>query len=113
MNHCFVQPPQINRHPDDRLNVASGSSVEFTVTATGDGDLAYRWQRNAADLDPPPEGVTGETTNTLHIDNVEKKHEGTYKCMVSNAAGSTPSNCAQLTVCKLLYLVFIIQQHTV
>ena len=92
--------------------MASGSLVEFTVTATGDGDLTYKWQRDAADLDPPP-GVSGETTNTLRIDNVEKKHEGTYTCMVSNAAGPTPSNCAQLTVCKLLYLVFKIQQHTV
>ena len=80
-----------------------GSTVKFIVIATGGGTLTYKWQRDGADLDPLP-GVSGETTDTLQIDNVKKKHEGTYTCIVSNAAGSTLSNTAQLTVCKFLYV---------
>ena len=80
--------------------------MKFPVNATGGGTLTYKWQQNGADLDPPPEGVSGETTNTLQIDNVKKNHEGTYTCIVNNAAGSTPSNPAQQTVCKLLSLYF-------
>ena len=82
--------------------------MRFTVTATGGGELTYKWQRNGADLDPLPEGVLGETTCTLKIDNVQKSHQGGYTCIVSNAAGPTPSNSAQLTVRKCFYLVLII-----
>ena len=83
--------------------MVAGSTVTFTVTTTGGGDLTYKWQQDGADLDPLP-GVSGETTDTLQIDNVKKKHEGAYTCIVSNAAGSTLSNTAQLTVCKFLYV---------
>ena len=85
--------------------------MRFTVTATGGGELTYKWQRNGTDLDPLPEGVSGETTRTLMIDNVEKSHQGNYTCILRNAAGPTPSNPAQLTVRKCFYLVFIIQQY--
>ena len=78
--------------------------MTFIITTTGGGTLTYKWQRDGADLSPPPEGVSGETTDTLQIDNVQKKHEGTYTCIVSNAAGPTPSNPAQLSVRKFLYV---------
>ena len=78
--------------------------MKFTVIATGGGTLTYKWQRDDVDLTPLPEGMSGETTDTLQIDNVKKKHEGTYTCIVNNAAGPTPSNPAQLTVCKFLYV---------
>ena len=106
-----VGPPEIAQHPTPQHDMVPGSTVEFTVTATGGGDLTYKWQRDGADLNPPPERVSGETAATLQIDNVKKKHEGTYKCIVSNGAGPTSSKCAQLTVRKCFYLVFIIQQY--
>ena len=85
--------------------------MRFTITGTGGGELTYKWQQNGADLDPLPEGMSGETTSTLQINNVGKSHQGDYTCIVSNAAGPTPSNPAQLTVRKCFYLVFIIQQY--
>ena len=101
----LVDPPQITQHPTPQLDMVPGSTVKFTVTATGGEDLTYRWQRNGADVDPLSKGVSGKTTNTLQIDNIKKKHEGTYTCIVSNAAGDTPSNPTQLTVRKFLYIV--------
>ena len=82
--------------------------MRFAVTATAGGDLTYKWQRNGADLDPLPEGVSGETTSTLKIDIVMKSHEGAYRCTVRNAAGEITSEPALLTVCKFLCLVFLI-----
>ena len=77
--------------------------MTFTVTATtGAGSLTYQWQRNGTDLDPPPAGVFGATTNTLTIANVQESSEGLYRCVVTNAASSTTSNAAQLTVCEWL-----------
>ena len=106
-----VDPPQITHHPTPQLDVVPGSAAKFTVTATGVGTLMHKWQRNGADLDPLPEGVSGETTSTLQIGNVKKKHKGTYTCIVSNAAGPTPSNSAQLIVRKFLYLTVLIQHY--
>ena len=74
--------------------------MRFTVTATGGGDMTYKWQQDGADLNPLPEGVSGESTDTLQIDNVRKSHEGTYMCIVRNAAGPTSSKRASLTLRK-------------
>ena len=106
-----VVPPQITQQPADQLDVVTGSPVEFTLIATTDfGTLTYQWQRNGTDLDPLPEGVSGETTRTLQLDSVKKSHEGIYRCIVSNELGATSlkhvsnttSNPAQLTVRKCL-----------
>ena len=100
-----VDPPQITQHPIPQLDMVAGSTVKFTFTTTGGRDLTYNWQRNGADLNPLPEGMSGETTDTLQIDNVKRKYEGTCTCIVSNnTAGPTPSNPAQLTVRKFLYV---------
>ena len=105
-----VDPPQITHGPAPQKDVVPGSTVRFTVTATGGGELTYKWQQNGTDLDPLPEVMSGETTRTLQIDNVKKSHQGDYTCIVSNTAGPTASERAQLTVRKCFYLVFIIQQ---
>ena len=90
--------------------------MRFTINAAGGGTLTHKWQKNGADLNPLPEGVSGETTDTLQIENVARSHEGTYTCIVSNEAGPTPSNPAQLTVRKCLIQLFCglpeIQQYS-
>ena len=76
------------------------SQVTFTVAANTDaGTLTYQWQLNGANLAPPPAGVSGATTNTLTINNVQESNTGVYTCVVSNAPKSTTtSNGAQLTL---------------
>ena len=83
--------------------------MTFTVTATTDaGTLTYLWQRNGTNLDPPPVGVSGATTNMLTINNVQKSNTGVYKCVVSNAPSSTTtSNAAQLALREFLYFVCV------
>ena len=79
--------------------------MTFTVAATtGAGSLTYQWQLNGADLTPPPAGVSGATTSTLTIANVQESNEGMYRCVVTNDAGDTNSDTAQLTVCELSYM---------
>ena len=95
-----VDPPQITQHPANLLNVVHGSQVTFTVAANTDaGTLTYQWQLNGANLAPPPAGVSGVTTDTLTINNVQESNTGVYTCVVSNAPKSTTtSNGAQLTL---------------
>ena len=49
--------------------------------------------------------------STLTISSVVKAHEGMYRCVVSNAAGSVTSDPAQLTVCKLFSLCYCISSY--
>ena len=104
-----VDPPQINQHPASPVFL--GSQVAFTVAPINcPVPLAYKWELNDADSSDRGD-VSGTTTNTLTIASVKKSDKGMYKCHVSNTAGATNiSNSAQLTVCKCLFLVFLIHQ---
>ena len=100
-----VDPPDIIQSPSKQLEVDPGSQVVFSVDATTNaGVLMYQWQLNDRDLlHPSPENISGTTTATLTISNIDRRNEGMYRCIVSNDAGRTASNHAQLTVCELLY----------
>ena len=74
--------------------------MTFTVAATtGAEPLRYQWQLDDTNLVSSSE-VSGITTNTLTINNVQENNEGMYRCVVTNDAGDTTSNAAQLTVCE-------------
>jgi hypothetical protein len=84
------EPPIITSQPIDQT-VAAGSSVTFSVTATGSAPLAYQWRKNFTDL-------VGETASTLQLTNVQFDDIGLYDVVVSNDAGSVTSDPAILFV---------------
>ena len=49
-----IQSPVITTHPISQT-VATGSTVTFSVTATGTQPLSYRWRRNGGFLGPVTE----------------------------------------------------------
>ena len=49
-----IQSPVITTHPISQT-VATGSTVTFSVTATGTQPLSYRWRRNGVFLGPVTE----------------------------------------------------------
>jgi hypothetical protein len=89
--------PTISQQPTNQAADA-GSPVTFTVVATGDGTLSYRWQRQdvgAADFVDVP-GATASTytlTGPTAADNGAK-----FRVVVGNNFGSVTSNAATLTV---------------
>jgi hypothetical protein len=82
--------PVITQHPESRT-VTEGEDVTFQVAATGTAPLSYQWQKNQMD-------IPGATTAVLELDDVTEADEGSYRAIVSNAAGSATSNPATLTV---------------
>ena len=91
-----AEPPKVTAHPKDLVNTVSGQQVLFTVQATGTKPLNYQWQYN-----PDMEGwseewepCSGSNTATLTIPSVQ--NEGSYRCVVSNCAGSRTSKAAKL-----------------
>ena len=72
----------------------------FKVEATGE-NLHFQWQKECVDINDGGDGYRGTNSQTLWILNVEKKHDGHYRCHVMNYVEGKHSNEALLTVSKL------------
>ncbi|HJR06337.1 MAG TPA: PQQ-dependent sugar dehydrogenase [Pyrinomonadaceae bacterium] len=84
-------PPSIGQHPQSQT-VAAGQPVTFTVSATGATPLQFQWQRNNAD-------IPNANSDSYTIPAVSAADNGAqFRCIVTNAFGSAPSNNATLTV---------------
>ncbi len=88
------EPPRIEAGPQSRT-VVVGAVVVFTVTASGQGPLTYRWQLDGVELE---DGVLFEGTDTARLVVVaaDPGVAGFYRCLVSNGAGTTASPEAHL-----------------
>ncbi len=85
-----LAPPSITTQPVDKL-VAAGTTVEFSVVASGSPPLTYQWLKNGTAL-------VGSTNPTLVLTGVSAANNGDYTVLVSNAVGSVTSNAANLEV---------------
>ena len=83
-------PPTITSHPQSQT-VAPGSTVTFSVEATGTQPLNYRWRRNGVYLPV----VLGPV---LTLNGVTPEYAGVYSVVVSNTAGTRISSNALLRV---------------
>ncbi len=81
--------PIITTQPTS-LGVTSGNDVSYRVAASG-SPTGYQWFRNGSPLN-------GETADTLELKNVSADDAGGYYVVVTNAAGSTTSNTATLSI---------------
>jgi uncharacterized repeat protein (TIGR03806 family) len=95
LSYTGGSPPAITAQPQNRT-VTEGQTAQFSVTATGTG-LSYQWQSM------PPGGafanITGATGATYTTAATTVGMSGTqYRVVVTNAAGSTTSAAATLTV---------------
>ncbi|MDG5814866.1 S8 family serine peptidase [Chitinispirillales bacterium ANBcel5] len=86
----IIEPPQIISHPED-LTVEENDTAWFEISAQGT-DLSYQWQKDGENID-------GANDAFLMVPNVDRIDDGaTFRCIVSNSAGTVISNEAQLTV---------------
>jgi len=83
-------PPSITSQPQNQ-QVVQGQNASFSVTVTGSGPFAYRWRFNGS-------AISGGTSATLNLTNVQPARAGNYTVVVTNAAGSVTSAVATLTV---------------
>lgn len=83
--------PAFLRQPVSQT-VAAGSTVVLNATATN--APSYRWQFNGVDID-------GATSSALVINNASGVHNGSYRVIASNVAGSVTSETASITVANV------------
>ncbi|HXJ57805.1 MAG TPA: immunoglobulin domain-containing protein, partial [Verrucomicrobiae bacterium] len=85
------QPPRIVRQPADVLTTP-GSTVTFSVVATGDLPISYIWYHDLLFT------VKGATSDTLTLTNVQIADAGTYQVSLENEFGAFNSIEAMLAV---------------
>lgn len=78
-------------HQPQALSVVTGSDAAFAVAASGTGALSYQWQFNGQPL-------TGANAPVLKLSAAGPAQAGSYRVVVSNAAGTVTSDAAVLTV---------------
>ena len=91
--------PTITTQPKSQT-VNEGSSVTFSVVATGTAPLSYQWKKNGSN-------ISGATSSSYTISKAKTDDAGSYTVTVSNDAGSVTSSTATLTVNLVLSSISI------
>jgi len=96
-----VTPPVILGRPSPANQTALvGNAFTLKVNAHGVAPLTYQWYRNSILLE-------GATNSVLQISNAQTSHSGGYTVTVSNAAGVTASQAANVNITTSLGIVFV------
>jgi hypothetical protein len=82
--------PAITTQPQS-VTAASGTNVQFSVTASADPAPSYQWYLNGG-------LINGATAASLTVSNVQVANAGSYTVIVANPLGTATSNAAALTV---------------
>jgi sugar lactone lactonase YvrE len=96
--------PAITTQPQSATTTV-GSSVSFSVIATGTAPLGYQWQNSGT-------MITGATNSSYTIPSPQLSDSGQFTVIVSNSAGSVTSSAATLTVNPVLVAPVITTQPT-
>ena len=90
--------PAISTQPLSQT-VPAGSSVTFTVAASGSATLAYQWNFGGT-------AISGATSTSYSISSVQSSNAGSYTCTITNADGTVTSAAATLTVAPAVAIAF-------
>ncbi len=106
-NYIFlhsVLPPVIDSDPVDTI-VLTGHTATFSVSASGGlGLLRYQWYFGGTPLNDISEKISGSTTNSLAIIDVQSGDTSQgYTVVVLNSVGvNVTSNTATLSICEFV-----------
>jgi hypothetical protein len=90
LDNLSPSDPNITTLPVSQSKIV-GQNVSFTVVATGQSALSYQWQHEGTNVIDGG-GISGSTSSTLTINNVQKVHQGHYSVSVTDNAGSLAAN---------------------
>ncbi len=84
-------------NPGDQM-LSAGQTAMFSVSASGSGVLHYQWRKDGVDL-VDGGNVSGATSPTLSVSNVQASDAGDYDVVVADACGQqVRSAAASLTI---------------
>jgi secreted trypsin-like serine protease len=91
--------PFIVRQPASQTT-STNTTVTFTVIALGAPALSYQWQKNGSNIIDGG-NVSGSTSATLTLTDVQAADAAGYTVVITNAIGSVTSSNAVLTVTNI------------
>ena len=99
------EPPKVTNHPKSLSKIFPEKPAIFTLQATGTEPLNYHWEWKQAEEEGgckkwQPCDAEWSDGATLSIPSVQKCNEGSYRCIITNYAGTQTSNPADLSVGK-------------
>ena len=75
--------------------------TNVSLTCEGEGASSYNWERQNGNI---PADSTGVNTSTLTFINLQLEDAGNYRCVATNAGGSSESNYEKVTIsCKYIH----------
>ncbi|MBT5378435.1 MAG: SUMF1/EgtB/PvdO family nonheme iron enzyme [Opitutae bacterium] len=93
-NISIIRAVEITAHPEDAAFI-QGQPAQLSVTATGEGTLAYQWEK----LDSKTRKwtlVDGANSPTLSIADMQEENVGDYRCWIDNVASRASSKAGEL-----------------
>jgi len=96
-----LSAPVISSQPAS-LTVVVGAAATFTVVAAGNPTPTYQWKKAGT-------AITGATSSTYTITNVQITNAGSFTVTVTNSGGAVTSTAATLTVQVPAAPVFTLQ----
>ncbi|MBA4149314.1 MAG: immunoglobulin domain-containing protein [Verrucomicrobia bacterium] len=100
--------PFIVHQPQNQVGNLGGTAA-FTVTASGDEPLSYRWQRDGVEL-VDDETVSGANTPTLTLSSLAITDAASYNVLVANSFATISSSNAVLRLAST-EPVFIVESR--
>jgi len=85
-----ILPPVITQQPRN-VTTPANATVNFDVAVTGTAPLRFQWRKNGV-------AISGATSATLALTNVQAANAGLYDVAVANDAASVTSSAATLIV---------------
>ena len=70
-------------------------TTNVSLICKAEGASLFGWQKQDGII---PSDSTGVNTNTLTLINLQSEDAGNYRCVATNASGSSESNYAHLTI---------------
>ena len=73
----------------------TNDTTSVLLTCEADGASSYNWEKQNGTI---PFDSTGMNTTNLTLINLQPEDAGNYRCVATNASGSSESNYAHLTI---------------
>ncbi len=89
--------PTFTSQPVTQIVLLGGTAV-FSAVASGSATITYQWNKNSTP-------ISGATSSTLTLNNVQSMDAGNYTLTASNSAGSATSSAAALIVTPTIPVV--------